>query len=353
MKRPFLFLLISAVLVIVLGSGALWFVSRQTDEQISESGQEEEVTTQESDEQQRALDAYSCNDEQMFRPTSNEENQLQNIKLNISSSEDGVTFTDEEVFVVGAGVPSVTQGADRTLVAVFNWFTDYEENPECYNKVALMTSDDDGETWDGPFGMFVEDFPDGYQLPYDPTITTTEDGGYRLFFTTHLLGMGQPFIYGTAVSNDGLHYTYDGIAFESNSYDIVDGSEVRVGETWYMIAPVAKGDGKALQATSTDGRTFTLMESDRPEHSMYWVGNMTDVDGEIRFYGSCGIDSGEQGLCYSSTEDGTTWEDPVLTNGAPGDPAIVYTDEGIFILINAEAKTMTWPEESDSDNRNR
>ncbi|MBI4407699.1 MAG: exo-alpha-sialidase [Candidatus Kerfeldbacteria bacterium] len=298
----------------------------------------------------RTLDEHSCNLNQLFTPPP-DENNLNDITLYASTSQDGITFSDEIVFVEGGGVPSVTAGADGTLVAVFNWFPVYADNPECYNKVAIQTSDDGGQTWDGPYGLYVEDFPENYQLPFDPTITTTADGQYRLFFTTHVLGMEEPFVYGTALSADGLHYTYDGIAFQSDEYDVVDGSEVRVGDTWTMIAPMAKQNGAALQATSDDGQTFTAVDSDRPAHSIYWVGNMVNVDGTIRFYGSCGIDSGEQGLCFSSTTDGITWSDAIKTNVPPSDPGIAYTADGTFVIIYPEPNTMTLPEDSNVNKR--
>ncbi len=291
---------------------------------------------------ERVLNAFSCNSSQMFIPPTSGED-LTEIQLYTARSDDGVTFADEREFIKGAGVPSVTQGEDGTLFAVFNWFPSYAENPDCYNKIAMMTSNDAGVTWDGPFGLFIEEFPDDYQLPYDPTIARDAEGKFRMFFTTHKLGMDEPFIYGSAVSEDGLHFTYDGIVFESKGNHVVDGSEIYFNGKWIMIAPLAKQNGEALQATSIDGRLFEVVNSNRPKRSMYWVGNMVALADEVRFYGSCGEETDLRGLCYSATTDGNVWDDPVLTNGYAGDPGVVYLDDGQFVIIYAEPRAPVVP----------
>jgi hypothetical protein len=292
----------------------------------------------------------ACNISQMFTPPSDEVD-WSSVKFYLATSQDGVTFSDGELFLTGGGVPSVTVGADGTVVTVFNWFPEYEEDPVCYNKVGVMISEDDGKTWTEPQGVFFEDFPDDWQLPFDPTITTAEDG-YRMFFTTHELGMNESFVYGSAVSTDGIHYTYEpGIRFSSDVANIVDGAEVRVGDAWYMVAPMAKKDGVALDAWSVDGVTFTERTSDRGD-GIYWVGNMVSVEGAVRFYGSCINGSANGSLCYSSTEDGLVWSKPVATNMPGADPGITYTDTGKYLLIYSEPKAgMPMPEDSESDKR--
>jgi hypothetical protein len=349
MKKAFIILLGLLILGAVI-IGLVWF--RQTRQasttETANTNTSSVSLNQTSATDDRVLDERSCNQQQMFQPPPGQSD-LSNITFYTYTSEDGVTFEKGAVFSKygGAGVPSVTQGADGTLVAVFNWFPNYEEYPECYNKVMIQTSSDGGVTWDGPYGLYVEDFPENYQLPYDPTITTTADGKYRLFFTTHLLGFDTPFIYGTALSDDDLHFVYDGIAFASEGNDLVDGSATRVGETWYLLAPMAKQNGRALQATSSDGKTFTEITTNRPEDGMYWVGNLVNVDGTIRFYGSCAVPSGLIGLCYISSTDGDTWSEAVKTNLPPGDPAVTYTSAGQYLLIASEEKnTMPLPEDS-------
>lgn len=335
MKKLFL-----SVLVLAFTGTGLFLYLKETPTPEPSLTPEENLAT---------LDEHSCNTEQMFTPPT-DEGDLTAITLYVATSEDGVTFGEGEVFLEGGGVPSVTTGPDGTLVAVFNWFTDHDENPECYNKVALKTSSDNGKNWEGPYGIYVEDMPSDYQLPFDPTITTTEDGKYRLFFTTHVLGMEEPFVYGSALSEDGLHYTWEGVAFSSDDHDIVDSSEVRVGSTWTMIAPMAKQNGEALQASSTDGKTFVEVESERTD-DMYWVGNMVNVDGTIRFYGACGIPTRLISLCYSESDDAIHWSEPVQVNIDPADPGIAYTKDGTFVIIYSEQNDMPMPEDQGSMKR--
>ncbi len=351
MKKTLLALLFLGL----IGTGTFYIYDHSSDDEGDQTIQNEDSTSTSTETATEAttidLDEHSCNTQQIFTPPK-DEGDLTGISLYVATSEDGVTFGDPELFLEGGGVPSVTAGSDGTLVAVFNWFTDYDENPECYNKVAIKTSKDNGKTWEGPYGLYVEDFPEDYQLPFDPTITTTEDGQYRLFFTTHVLGMEEPFVYGSAISEDGLHYTYEGVAFNSDEHDVVDGSEVRTDAGWFMIAPMAKQNGAALQAYSDDGAHFEEMENDR-DQSIYWVGNMVNVEGEIRFYGSCGqkVSNGQGKLCYSSTTDGSHWEEAIKVNLPNGDPGITYTSEGVFVAIYAEPQDMPMPEDSTSDKR--
>lgn len=258
------------------------------------------------------------------------------IQLYTVTSEDGVTFDNAQKFVKGAGVPSVTTGEDGTLVAVFQWFPDEEEDMDFYNKVAVKQSTDNGETWTDTEPICINDLPDDIQPPFDPTITVQEDGSYRLFFTTHDGGTDAIFYYGSATSEDGIHYTFDeGAGFKTDER-IVDGSEVRVGDQWYMIAPLAKENGVALDAVSHDGRIFTESDSNRDDFDMHWVGNMVNADGTIRFYGT---KTDDIGIAYSSTTDGETWEEPVATNlKFGGDVGITQMEDGSFLLIYAEPK---------------
>lgn len=252
------------------------------------------------------------------------------VKLYQATSADGKTFENEKVIVIGGGVPSVTTGPDGIIVAVFQWWSP-EDNEDAYNKVAVIFSEDNGGSWSDPQMICLKGFPTDWQAPYDPTITVTEEGDYRLFFTTHELGMDVDFFYGSAISEDGIHYVFEeGERFRITGGDVVDGSVARAGENWYMLAPLAKQDGKAVDAVSADGLTFTQSSSDRSSQ-MKWVGNMTNVNGTIRFYGG-----GRGSLAYSETTDGKSWSAPVATNIDGGDPGITTTEDGEFLLIYVE-----------------
>ncbi|MBI5002864.1 exo-alpha-sialidase [Candidatus Woesearchaeota archaeon] len=249
------------------------------------------------------------------------------ITLYVATSDDGITFEEPKVFIEGGGVPSITTGEDGTLVAVFQWFPEVYD-PQIYNKVGVRISQDNGTTWSEPQIICLTNFPDDLQAPYDPTLTTTEDGMYRLFFTTHVLGLDVQFYYGSALSEDGIHYTFEeGQRFVYGNESVVGSSVVRVEDKWYMLAPLAKQNGKAMDAVSTDGLTFEASSSNRDEH-FAWVGNMVNVEGTISFYGNG---------YFSSTEDGEDWTALQALPIKTGDPGITYTSSGTYFIIYPEA----------------
>lgn len=276
----------------------------------------------------------ACTQGSMISVPAGDDKNWSELQFYTVTSEDGVIFDNEQKFVQGAGVPSVTTGTDGTLVAVFQWFPNEEEDMDFYNKVAVKQSTDNGESWTDAELLCINDFPEELQPPFDPTITVQEDGTYRLFFTTHEGGSDAIFYYGSATSEDGINFSFDeGAGFKTNQR-IVDGSEVRVGNKWYMIAPLAKENGVALDAVSDDGRVFTESESNRGDFNMHWVGNMVNANGTIRFYGT---KTDDMSIGYSSTTDGETWEEPVSTNLTfGGDPGITQMEDGTFLLIYAE-----------------
>ncbi len=288
----------------------------------SEDVEEDDGTTTEAD---------SCTQTSQIFPL-NEAEQLAKdgtpITLYVATSDDGITFGDPEVFIEGGGVPSITTGEDGTLVAVFQWFPE-EYDPQTHNKVGVRISQDNGTTWSDPQIICLTNFPDDLQAPYDPTLTTTEDGMYRLFFTTHVLGMDVQFYYGSALSEDGIHYTFEeGQRFVYGNESVVDSSVVRVEDKWYMLAPLAKQDGKAIDAVSTDGLTFEASSSNRNEIQHFaWVGNMVNVEGTISFYGNG---------YFSSTEDGEDWTALQALPMKTGDPGITYASDGTYFIIYPE-----------------
>lgn len=338
--------------LILLSGIGLWFFWNQnpppTESQPTESTSVE--TASNSETTAETFPAENNRDNPTFWSTGSGDEgdiDLSEITIYMAQSADGVTFEEPEVFMQGAGVLSATTGEDGTLIVVFQWFPEGEE-PGKFNQVAARISTDNGATWTDPETLIFKDFPDDWQAPYDPTITTTEDGRYRLFFTTHELGMDKQFVYGTAISDDGIHYTYEGVAFEAeDGTSTVDNSAVRVEDKWFIIAPMAKEDGAALDATSTDGLTFEESTSNRDEKG-YWVGNMVYTGEEIRFYGSL---KGTTYAVYFATLDGINWEEAVVTNleGA-ADPAIAITADGTYLMFYPEPKAsegLPMPEDPD------
>src|SRR4051812_24335914 len=102
--------------------------------------------------------------------------------LHVQESADGLRFGQSRVFVERAGVPSLCRDRQGRLLAVFQWFP--FDRREAFDKVAVLTSTDDGGTWDKPQPNAVRNLPAGYERPYDPTIVLLDDGRLRLYFTS-------------------------------------------------------------------------------------------------------------------------------------------------------------------------
>lgn len=247
--------------------------------------------------------------------------------LSIATSTNGTTFATATTFVERAGVPSVIRDANGRLIAAFQWFP---ENDTAWDKVAVAYSDDDGATWSEPQSITVNGMPEGYQRPFDPTVTFAEDGRIRMFFTSSIRPPG---IDGTteiysAISDDGVTYTFeDGVRLGVAGERVIDSAAMRFNGTWHLTSP-RDGIG-AYHATSPDGITFT-QQHDIASPAWNWLGNLVDgSNGTMRFYGS-----GPGGIWWSETADGDTWSVPTRTNVNGADPAVVRLEHGTFIIIS-------------------
>src|SRR3989338_3365278 len=105
-------------------------------------------------------------------------------------SDDGTVFGEERLFTERAGVPSIIRDAKGRLIIAFQWFP--ENNQEHFDQVALMISKDDGLTWSEPESALFDGLPEDYQRPFDPTLTLTQDGDIRMYFTSNEHGFGDP-----------------------------------------------------------------------------------------------------------------------------------------------------------------
>ena len=107
---------------------------------------------------------------------------------------------------------------------------------------------------------------------------------------------------------------------------------VLVGEAdedvWHLTAPIGKPEQGAYHAVSTDGLNFTHAANIPSIGGANWTGNLALVDGAMRFYGGS-----RQGLFFSETKDGQSWSDPMLIGKKGGDPAVVQTGRGGYLLI--------------------
>lgn len=248
-----------------------------------------------------------------------------NHDLLVFESPDGKNFGESKLFVERGGVPCVIRDAQGRLCAVFQWFP--SDRQDAFDKVAVIFSTDDGQTWTKPEPVRVKDLPENYQRPFDPTLVQLDDGRYRLYFTSHARGNGMPAIY-SAIGSDGIHYAFEpGVRLADAGRQVVDCSVARLGKTWHIFAPVAAREGQGYHAVSINGLNFRRLDDVSVNTRGTWIGNAMVVGGKIHFFGS-GRD-----LWHALSDDGSNWE--LVSGDTPraGDPAVVQTASGKFLMI--------------------
>ena len=230
-----------------------------------------------------------------------------------------------------AGVPSLVQRTDGSLLAAFQWFP--SDDALGFDHAAVISSADGGATWTDPEPIVMEGLPDGYQRPFDPTLVVREDGTLFLYFTTStepVPGPDQSTMIGVASSTDGVHYTYIGQAFSQDGVSLYDSAVISWNGSWYIGNPRTQEAGQ-YRGTSTDGLTFTR-GTDVSTTGLNWTGNFTNVDGTAYFFGTSS--SGTRSTAwYATSSDMETWSDPVSLGVQMGDPAAVRLDDGTWIVI--------------------
>lgn len=254
-----------------------------------------------------------------------------NLYLTSGTSLDALS--EAQLFVESAGVPSIAQTDDGSLIAAFQWFP--EDNQEAFDKIATSTSQDGGLTWSDPVSITVENYPEVNQRPFDPTIVNAGDGTLRLYFSSSP-GKTTRSIH-SATSTDGIAFVYEGENLSESGTELYDSAVINLNETWHMITPWAPDLG-AYHGTSSDGLLFTMQEKITDEASLNWTGNLTVVDDLAYFFGT-GISSNGFQPWYRTTSDMMSWSEPIeLDIDRGSDPAALYVpDQGWIIIYVAPA----------------
>lgn len=250
-----------------------------------------------------------------------------NRDLQVAYSDDGLTFGASAVFVERGGVPCVIRDRDGRLVAVFQWFP--FDRQDDFDQVAVAFSSDDGSTWSTPSRIVVDGLPAGLMRPFDPTIVQLEDGRYRLYFTSNATGgRGKPAIY-SAISADGLDYTFEEGARFAPTSGTVDAAVVWFRGAWHMFSHTSEANtGKGYHAVSTDGLAFTELSRVDVGSGRQWIGNAVATGDVLRYYGS-----GRDGIWSATSADGSNWTLDSGTRAAGGDPSALLLSGGKVMLV--------------------
>lgn len=243
----------------------------------------------------------------------------------VATGNDGATWSTPQPLVGPAGVPSLARTSAGRLVATFQWFP--FDRPEAFDRVAVSFSEDGGATWTEPVPIHVDGLPAGYMRPFDPTVVALDDGRLRLYFTSNT-GPGSVNAFYSAISSDGITYDWEpGVRF-SPGRGTVDCAVAYWNGLWHLMSPVGAPHEGAYHAVSDDGLQFTRQADIPSSGSFNWLGNLVAADGALRFYGNS-----PAGLWHAESRDGQSWTAPVLISIHGGDPAVVVTDQGLWLLV--------------------
>jgi len=247
-----------------------------------------------------------------------------------------------------AGVPTVARLKDGRLMAAHQHFP--SNDAANFDKVAVHFSKDEGNTWSTPEVISLTGLPAGMRFPFDPTLVPLPDGRVRLYFTSHA-GETMTAIY-SAVSDDGLHFTYEsGARFAVEGQMVVDCAVALHDGMFHLFAPVPRlsrngggepqrQEGRGYHAVSRDGLAFQRMEDVRMEGRRDWLGNVQSVDGKLVFIGTGEPGASKPasgvrraGIWMAESTDGNSWKLLTQCPAVPGaDPGGVKTRDGAWIL---------------------
>lgn len=248
--------------------------------------------------------------------------------LHIVISNEGKNFRDDKIFEEKSGVPSVIHDKKGKLYAAFQWFPD--DNPQAFDKVAIKTSVDGGITWTEPTPAVFNNYPGNFSRPFDPTLVLNPEGTIRMYFTVNKELKSQLTSFYSAISDDGINYTFEeGERFGIKDTQLVDSAGTVFNNTYFLMAP--DKNGGAYFATSKDGLTFERGNNVEYSKDYNWTGNVLNYENVIRFYGNSKTPGGK--IFYAWTTDGETWSTPTQTNIQGGDPSVVQALESIYLMI--------------------
>jgi outer membrane protein assembly factor BamB len=273
----------------------------------------------------------------------------------ITYSDDGLAWTRaNRALTDQAGVPDAIVDDEGTLrVYYVTWCPQ-----EVHNQTVVALSADAGQTWSYR-PVTINGLDAGQPSAVDPDIVRTDDGRWRLYFTSAPASPGAtPRTY-SAISDDGFTFELeDGYRFYVEGKEVLDPSLIQIGDVWHLFAGGAVTTPRYnWHATSTDGLNFTPQDD-------FGVAGLTmanglAVPGGYRFYGfrntapqpaiqppnhlSAPQSNGAEILSIFTT-DGVTWTaepgvrlapDASATLEALGvaDPAVALLADGRYIMI--------------------
>ncbi len=265
--------------------------------------------------------------------------------LYLYRSIDGTTFGEPVFLIDSSDVPSLVRDASGKLFCVFQHF-----KGRVVGRMAVMTSSDNGRTWTSPLLINPSGLTGSVERKgFDPTITVTPDGKYRLYFS-HCPGtllLDSTCDTYSAISSDGLRFdTEPGVRMDDPTRAVIDPAVLYFNGQWHYTAPVdPQIGGGARHAVSSDGLNFTLIDSigqvapGTPNHYK-WTGNLMKDNNKMRFYGF-GDGVNNNLIWWAESTDGSHWSAYTFTNIQGKDPAVVKLGNNEYLMIVPQDSIVT------------
>ncbi len=255
-------------------------------------------------------------------------------RLMLAFSDNGRTFTRaNQILFNHADVPNAITTPDGEIRVFFVAFCP----AQMFNQLAVAVSRD-AVSWTY-YRATVNGLETRQPAPVDPTVVMTEDGRYRLYFTSAPPGAGSaPRTY-SAISTDGLTFDLEGERFAVEGQPVLDPNLLKIGDTWHYFAGGLPQTN--YHAISTDGLTFTRMDDIWLENFMF--ANGYPMPDGYRYYGFV-QELGALTMYAAFSADGESWtldaepllevdESSGLESVALKDPAITQLPDGRYLLI--------------------
>jgi len=263
------------------------------------------------------------------------------VDLTLLRSTNGSTWNPVGVLTAGASSPTLCRLSDGRLLLAHQSYS--ADNPDLFDRVALRTSEDDGNTWSKPEPLALTDLPQGLRQPFDPYLVALDDGRARLYFSSHAEPAAEDGSYGpdgwpstySAISSDGSTWTFEpGKRFGIEGLAIGSPCVARFRDEWHYFAPVPDSEGSAFHALSRDGLSFQRLPEVELDGSGRWLGcalaedELGEADALLRFFGTDRIG-------WSATSrDGARWrQDGRVMWGQYADPSVVRLRDGSWLMV--------------------
>ncbi|MBL0155081.1 MAG: T9SS type A sorting domain-containing protein [Chitinophagaceae bacterium] len=236
-------------------------------------------------------------------------------------------------------MPCIIRWKSDTLVAVFQWFRQ-PSGSATWDRVAVKFSYNDGTTWTDPQPIVMNNFPQNYQRPFDPTLVVLPDKSLRIFYSSSdgMPSGGLTPIVNTysAISIDGIHYDFEtGARFDHPTNRVIDPAVTVINGTWHYYSPIGAPQDGAYHCTSADGLNFTQTGNISSDNTHNWTGNLLVDGGQLKFYGSGPF------IWNATSSDGAIWNGYVNTNIQGGDPGIVKLQNGQYMMVYVGQRVVT------------